>query len=96
MWGHVDTPPLCGRVCPSAAPPQFIWFYLKEEKTPDIAVLSFQDQELDVLLEEISYWAEKYQQIKAGEVEPERCGQCDYCKLTRVLAGPVDYREFLG
>ena len=67
-----------------------------KEKTPDIAVLSFQDQELDVLLEEISYWAEKYQQIKTGEVEPERCGQCDYCKLTRVLAGPVEYHEFLG
>ena len=27
--------------------------------------------------------------LKAGKVEPVRCGKCDYCKFTKKLTAPI-------
>ncbi len=37
--------------------------------------------------------APMFQMIKLGLKEPVRCGKCDYCKATKVLGEPIDYRE---
>ena len=33
--------------------------------------------------------------VKAGEVEPERCGVCEYCRETKKLKAPIDF-ELVG
>ena len=33
--------------------------------------------------------------VKAGEIEPERCGVCDYCRATKKIEGPIDF-ELVG
>ena len=46
------------------------------------------DEALDVVRKNIK----RYQAIKLGEVEPERCEDygCDYCTLTKVITEPID------
>jgi hypothetical protein len=29
--------------------------------------------------------------LKRGEIEPERCEHCDYCRSTKVIKKPVNY-----
>ena len=31
--------------------------------------------------------------IKNGELQPQRCGDCGYCRYTEVLAGPINYHD---
>lgn len=30
-------------------------------------------------------------QVKSGEVEPERCGVCEYCRATKKIKEPIDF-----
>ena len=34
-----------------------------------------------------------WQAVKRGEIEPERCGHCDYCRMTKKLTNIIDYKE---
>ena len=38
---------------------------------------------------------ERVVKIKNGEIEPERCGTCDYCKFTKVLSRPMLYTDLI-
>jgi MinD superfamily P-loop ATPase len=31
---------------------------------------------------------DKFDLVKMGEIEPERCGKCEYCKQTKRLTAP--------
>jgi hypothetical protein len=64
-----------------------------KEKTPNLAALSISQTDLDARLAEVEELAPKFQAIKQGQSEPERCGKCDYCKATKVLDSIIDYRE---
>lgn len=48
---------------------------------------------LDYFLDIVKHEAPRFAAIKRGEVEPERCGKCDYCAETAVLKEIVEYRE---
>lgn len=64
-----------------------------KETQPDIALLEIPQEVIDAKLEMIEVLAPEYQAIKLGLDPPTRCERCDYCKATRVLTGPIDYRE---
>ena len=36
----------------------------------------------------------RFEALKEGIIEPERCGKCAYCRETKVLTGPVMLGEF--
>lgn len=38
---------------------------------------------------------ERVVKIKNREIEPERCGNCDYCKFTKVLSRPILYTNLI-
>lgn len=63
-------------------------FYLavatKEEIT-DVRIFQIPKSVLDLALREVEENMERFIEIKAGLVEPERCEECDYCKKTREL-----------
>lgn len=72
-------------------------FYLAaatKEKTPDIDIVYMNPKSLNFAFEKFKGKVELYDAIKKGIIEPERCGECDYCKETKVLTEPTDSEEF--
>lgn len=65
-----------------------------KEPCPDIAVIPipqhYMDAALAVLRTDLAY----YDAIKQGQIEPPRCGHCDYCKSTKVLDRVQEITEF--
>lgn len=64
-----------------------------KESTTDLAALHINDNDLRVKLYEIEDNMARWQAVKQGEVEPERCGRCDYCRMTKKLTNIIDYKE---
>lgn len=61
-------------------------FYLAvvtKEKVSDMNIIQIEQSFLDMRLKEIEENLPHLIAVKNGEVEPERCECCDYCKLTR-------------
>ena len=69
-------------------------FYLAavtKERVPDIAVVRIPQHVLDAAYRLVEAKIERFDLIKNGEVEPIRCGKCDFCKETKVLIEPIVY-----
>ena len=71
----------------------FIICAVTKEKVPDIAIISIPQEHLDFCLEIVKSEAPHFQEIKSGTLIPERCEKCDFCKITKILPGVVDYRD---
>jgi hypothetical protein len=67
-----------------------------KEKEPDIELIWVPDEHLKEKLIEIERNIPKILMLKNKEVEPIRCGTCDYCKHTKVLTKPIHFSELLG
>lgn len=75
-------------------------FYLDigtKEKPAHLAVAEIKQYDLDEALEKVIKNAPRYQAIKNGEIEPERCEEydCNYCTETAIITEPID-SNFLG
>ena len=75
-------------------------FYLDiatKESPTHLAIAQINQYDLDEALEVIKAFAPRYQAIKEGKIEPERCDEygCDYCTETSVITEPVD-SNYLG
>ncbi len=66
-----------------------------KEKVTDIDVLHIHQDELDFALERFKADVEMYDAIKKGVVEPDRCGKCDWCKISKVIRKPSESSEFI-
>lgn len=62
-----------------------------KEKTPDIKLIHLPQHILDAALGIVEAKIERFDLIKSGDVEPIRCGRCDYCKRTKILTAPEEY-----
>jgi hypothetical protein len=70
-------------------------FYLDiatKESPAHLAVAEIKQYDLDEALEIVKVLAPRFQSIKRGEIEPERCDEydCDYCTETKIIAEPID------
>ena len=66
-------------------------FYLSaatKEKETDIDIIEIPQPYLDVSLEHFKENVNRYDGIKKGLFQPNRCEKCDYCKQTKVLTAP--------
>ncbi len=75
-------------------------FYLNiatKEKPSHLCIAEIMQYDLDEALENVIKNAPRYQAIKNGEIEPERCEDynCDYCTETAIITEPID-SNFLG
>ena len=75
-------------------------FYLDiatKEKPAHLAVAKIDQVDLDEALETVIKKVPRYQAIKKGEIEPERCEEydCNYCTETMIITEPID-SNFLG
>lgn len=67
-----------------------------KEKVTNIEVIQIDDQHLQEKLYEVEQNTPKILMLKNREVEPIRCGICDWCKHTKVLTKPIHFSELLG
>lgn len=74
----------------------FFILAVSKEPTTDIEVLQIDNQSIDERLEGIENYVSLVQAYKSGEIEPMRCGHCDYCKDTKKLSKPINYLEIGG
>lgn len=66
-----------------------------KEKVPDIDVLHVSQDELDFALERFKEDVEMYDAIKKGIIEPDRCGKCDWCKMSKVIHQPSESSDYI-
>lgn len=71
----------------------FILCAVTKEAEPDLACLRVSDEELDFELKEVKKHIVKYDAIKKGLIEPERCECCDYCRRTKTLTEIIETGE---
>lgn len=64
-----------------------------KEEEPDITLLEIDEELLDFELGELQKNVPMFDAIKKGIIPAERCENCDYCKKTRVLTGPINSKE---
>lgn len=62
-----------------------------KEPEPDIGAFYIPDNDLSAALSEVEEMAPRYAAIKRGEVRPEPCGKCAYCKSQKRLTSIVHY-----
>ena len=75
-------------------------FYLDiatKESPSHLAIAEIKQYDLDEALEKVKAIAPRYQAIKNGEIEPERCEEydCNYCTETKIITEPID-SNYLG
>lgn len=64
-----------------------------KQKVTRLEIGQIAPERLDYCLDIVKHEAPRFAAIKRGEIEPERCEQCDYCAGTAVLSEIKDYRE---
>lgn len=72
--------------------PVYIAATTKEKKT-NLEVIHVQDNYLREAMGIVEYNIERVKRVKAGEVEPDRCETCDYCRETKVLKHPISIAD---
>lgn len=64
-------------------------------KTTNIELIQITQAELDGAIAGVGVGIEKILMLKSGELTPERCGKCDYCKETKVITRPISMSSLL-
>lgn len=64
-----------------------------KEKEPNINVFWLPDEILSDKLETVKQLSPRFEKIKRGELKPQKCGHCNYCKFAKVLTEPQNYAE---
>ena len=65
---------------------------ITKETPPDIRVVQIEQERMDAELAWLEQVLPRYDAIKQGAIDPERCEGCAWCRQSRVLMGP----ELLG
>lgn len=70
----------------------FYFVVATKEKPAHLAVGEINQWNMDEALETVRKKIKRYQAIKNGEMEPERCEDygCDYCTTTNIIIAPID------
>lgn len=63
-----------------------------KQTPPDVAVAEVNEFDLNMALDRFKTAVGRFQAIKNGEIQPERCEShdCPYCRATKVLTEPID------
>jgi hypothetical protein len=63
-----------------------------KQNPPDVAVAEVNEFDLDTALGRFKASVRRFQDIKDGKIQPERCEShdCPYCRMTKVLTEPID------
>lgn len=68
---------------------------VSKENPPNKAVLHFEPTRFDFEYEYIENEIERMLKVKAGEIEPRKCGKCEYCRSTNILKDTMEISELI-
>lgn len=66
-----------------------------KQDPPDKDVISIPEWRRKELLSDVERAMPRILAVKRGEIPPERCGVCEYCRATKKLDEPIDF-ELVG
>ena len=61
---------------------------ITKETPPDIRIVQIEQERMDAELAWLEQVLPRYEAIKSGAIDPERCESCAWCRESRVLMGP--------
>lgn len=64
-----------------------------KEKEPDLSVYFISNETLEEKLETVKQLSPRFQAIKSGKLKPQKCESCNYCRYTKILKEPINYKE---
>lgn len=67
---------------------------ITKEDPPDIAVIQVEQEKMDAEIDFLRSKLPRYNAVKMGLIEPDRCENCAYCRATRKLDGVRLLSEF--
>lgn len=67
---------------------------ITKEAPADLAIVQIEQERLDAELDWLEHAMPRYDAIKSGIIEPERCEHCAYCRETKVLTGAISLSEY--
>lgn len=62
-----------------------------KEKVPDVALIEIPQYVLDAALKVVESKIDTFDLVKTGDIKPERCEHCDWCKQSRLITKPKIY-----
>ena len=65
---------------------------ITKETPPDIRIVQIEQERMDAELAWLEQVLPRYEAVKSGAIDPERCEACEWCRQSRILMGP----ELLG
>ena len=65
---------------------------ITKETPPDIRIIQIEQERMDAEIAWLEQVLPRYEAIKSGAIDPERCETCAWCRESRILMGP----ELLG
>ena len=70
----------------------FMFDVATKESPAHLALGQISQYNMDKALDKVKSLAPRYQKIKAGELQAERCEDygCDYCTYTKIITEPID------
>ena len=64
-----------------------------KEKIPDVAVIQIPQHVLDTALKVVEAKIDRFDLVKIGEIDPNRCEVCEWCRKTKILTVPSVYES---
>lgn len=64
-----------------------------KEAATNIEAMYIPDEDLSWALSEVEAYSPRYAAIKRGEIEPDGCGRCAYCRSVKRLTGIKHYKQ---
>ena len=61
---------------------------ITKETPPDIRIVQIEQERMDAEMAWLEQMMPRYEAIKNGVIDPERCEDCAWCRESRILAGP--------
>lgn len=66
-----------------------------KQSPPDKDVISIPQWRREEMLGDVEKNMPRILKVKSGQIQPERCGVCEYCRSTKKLTEPIDF-ELVG
>jgi len=65
-------------------------------KETDIEIIGFTQKDLDDALSLLEGNVNRFMQVRKREVKPDRCGICNYCRDTKKLVEPINFKDLIA
>ncbi len=65
---------------------------ITKETPADIRIVQIEQERMDAEIAWLEQMMPRYEAVKTGAIDPERCETCEWCRQSRILIGP----ELLG